>query len=493
MSEYGLITCRPHIVYVLVDDWGWANVGYHRDPPTREVSTPNIDKLVRHGLELDQHYAFKLCSPSRCSLLTGRLPIHVSDNNKIDHKSHNPKDPISGFHGIPRNMTVIARKMKEAGYITHQIGKWDAGMATPTHTPHGRGFDSSLCYFHHDNDYFDQTRDKCGKTPIVDLWGTKTPAFGLNQTGTDLYEEGLFKERVLDIVANHDTSKPLFLYYATHAPHDPYQVPDSYLKRFKFIDNYYRRVYQAMVTYVDDVIGELVTALKKKGMWENLLLVVTSDNGGPVADLKGGNNYPLKGGKASDWQGGIRVNAFVAGGYLPSKMQGRKSEGYIHIADWYSTFCSLGGVDPKDKEAAMAHLPPIDSLDMWPLISGQNATSPRTDIPVSYNTLISGDFKIVTGAIGRSGWTGPSFPNGSTPIGCNLRVNCADGCLFNIKRDPTEHYDLATLLPGVLMEMQSKLAHYQSTHFNPERGSVWPGACDAAINRYRHYWGPFLD
>ena len=70
---------KPHLVFMLVDDWGWANVGYHRDPPTKEVVTPNIDDLVKNGLELDQHYAYQFCSPSRSSLMSGRLPIHVND------------------------------------------------------------------------------------------------------------------------------------------------------------------------------------------------------------------------------------------------------------------------------------------------------------------------------------------------------------------------------------------------------------------------------
>jgi len=74
--------------------------------------------------------------------------------------------------------------------------------------------------------------------------------------------------------------------------------------------------------------------------------VVSSDNGGPLGSA---NNFPLKGGKFSDWQGGIRVNAFVTGGYLPENMRGQKTEGYIHIADWYATFCALAGVDPTDK------------------------------------------------------------------------------------------------------------------------------------------------
>ena len=71
------VATKPHIVMVLVDDWGWANVGYHQATPTPEVDTPNIDSLVNEGLKLNQHYAFSVCAPSRCSLLTGRLPIHV--------------------------------------------------------------------------------------------------------------------------------------------------------------------------------------------------------------------------------------------------------------------------------------------------------------------------------------------------------------------------------------------------------------------------------
>lgn len=90
---------------------GQMLVSYHRDPPTPEVVTPNIDSLVKQGLELDQHYAFRVCTPSRCSLLTGRLPIHVDDDRGIEPTYYNPKDPVSGFQGIPRNMTVIAEKL----------------------------------------------------------------------------------------------------------------------------------------------------------------------------------------------------------------------------------------------------------------------------------------------------------------------------------------------------------------------------------------------
>ena len=499
LATSGLATptqTKPHLVFMLVDDWGWANVGYHRSPPTPEVVTPNIDNLVKEGLELDQHYAYKFCSPSRSCLMSGRLPIHVNDLNAAPD-IYNPNDPVSGYAGIPRNMTGLAKKLHDAGYATHQVGKWDASMATPDHIPKGRGFDSSFGYYHHANDYYTEKTGSCkyeGKQHSpVDLWDTDNPATGINGTGPDNYEEGLFKEHLLQVVKSHDPTRPLFLYYAPHIVHAPLQVPERYHQKFSFIDDHDRQYYHAMVNYLDDVVGELVAALKSRGMWDNLLFVTSSDNGGPVYPGGGANNYPLKGGKMTDWQGGIRVNAFVSGGFLPEKMRGQKTDGYIHLADWYGSFCYLANVDPRDERAEKAKLPPVDSLNMWPLISGENSTSPRVDVPASINTLISGSYKILLGKVPQAGWTGPHYPNLTNPHGgIETAEECGDdGCLYNIMDDPEERVNLAARMPEVLKNMQNKLSNYISGYFNPDRGKAWPGACKAAID-YGNFWGPFL-
>ena len=104
-----------------------------------------------------------------------------------------------------------------------------------------------------------------------------------------------------------------------------------------------------MVDYMDDITGNMISALKNKNMWDNLLFFVTADNGSPLNE--GANNYSLKGGKMTDWQGGVRINALVAGGFLPAQMRGQKIDGYIHIADWYATikFCAIAGIDPMDE------------------------------------------------------------------------------------------------------------------------------------------------
>ena len=105
----------PNLVFNLIDDWGWANVGFHRDAGFPETVTPNMDSLVQQGILLNQYYVHKYCSPSRSSYQSGRFPYHVNVLND-DMSVANPADPVSGFAGIPRNMTGIAEKLKTAGY-----------------------------------------------------------------------------------------------------------------------------------------------------------------------------------------------------------------------------------------------------------------------------------------------------------------------------------------------------------------------------------------
>jgi arylsulfatase I/J len=136
---------HPHLFLLVLDDYGWWNVGFHNKNST-EVVTPNLDALAASGVILERHYAHKFCSPTRSALQTGRAPIHVNVLNS-PVTQHNPKDPVGGFQGAPRNMTGIAELLKTAGYRCHLAGKWHAGMAVHEQTPQGRGYDTSLNYF----------------------------------------------------------------------------------------------------------------------------------------------------------------------------------------------------------------------------------------------------------------------------------------------------------------------------------------------------------
>lgn len=251
--------------------------------------------------------------------------------------------------------------------------------------------------------------------------------------------------------------------------------------------------------------------LKKRQMWENTLVVFQTDNGGPsfTGSKHTANNYPHKGSKMSNWEGGIRGNAFVSGGFLARKAPqrvGSKLEGYTHICDWYATFAALAGADPTDHRAAAAGLPAIDSLNLWPYLSGAEPTSPRTEIFADPGVLIVGDWKLI-GAneknatqgkgvkVGTACWMGPQYPNGTTDPGCNRTETCAEngGCLYNIKEDPSEHVDRAAEKPAELEKLKRRLAELQPTLFEPKRvGGDESLPEHYARDVYQGYWGPFV-
>ena len=189
----------PHIVVILGDDVGWHGVGFHAKRNATEqplVRTPRMDALVAEGMELDRHYVYKFCSPSRSSFQSGRLPVHVNVANAAP-ELRNASDPVSGYAGIPKSMTGVASVLSAspANYSAHMTGKWDAGMATPQHTPMGRGYSSWLGYYHHANDYYTEglPLQATGNINVclnqfTDLWGPgQGPA--IQSQGHGAYEE----------------------------------------------------------------------------------------------------------------------------------------------------------------------------------------------------------------------------------------------------------------------------------------------------------------
>ena len=259
------------------------------------------------------------CSPTRSSIQSGRLPIHVTVHNSDLYK-YNASSASGIGAGMPRNMTGLAEKMSGAGYHTVFAGKWDAGIATPLHTPHGRGYQSAVNYFGHANGYWDERGPGGPNCSVgVDLYDTLGPAWGMNTgpphgTKVDFYnesayEEAIFHRRLSAEIEAHDASMPLMVFYAAHLVHEPYQVPQEYLDRMSKagggpFDNStaqatMRMTYHAMVKALDDNVGALVAQFKQKGMWENTLMWFSSDNGGPI--YAGGNNFPMRGGKYSEF------------------------------------------------------------------------------------------------------------------------------------------------------------------------------------------------
>lgn len=347
------------------------------------------------------------------------------------------------------------------------------------------------------------------------------PAKNLNGTQ---YEEFMFRDRVFNIIQNHNTTEPLFLVYTPHIVHCPLQVPQEWLQEFDWItddeaacqqqtpyifpgstaaDYRCRSQYSAMVALLDSVLGNLTDALKSRGMWQDTLMVLSSDNGGPAPVAESGsNNYPLRGAKYSFFEGGIRATAFASGGFVPQSVRGTTQDGVVHIADWYGTFCEMAGVDPTDYVAAQAGLPPVDSFNIWPLISGSNATSPRNEIPVSQTALIQGQYKLLTGQQIEATWSGPQYPNASSPaspVDPGPTMDCKQGCLFDVLNDPTEHVDIAAQHPGIVTSMTARLQTLvkgfytnNDTFANACPSNItMPCACWKAVNYWGGYFGPY--
>ena len=219
----------------------------------------------------------------------------------------------------------------------------------------------------------------------------------------------------------------------------------------------------------------------------------------------------------------------VAGGLVPPKMRGRKLSGLSAVWDWYGTFAHLARQDPADREAAAAGLPPIDSINLWPWLSGENATSPRRhlaigssrcvketegcvnqwgwgNVPTIVQGLIEdrgadGRWKLLLGAVPMNGWQGPFYPNSSTTAHAfgfsgEWVLDCgAGGCLFRLDLDPEERHDVAHANPQLVVQMKATLLRLQSTALSPDRG---PGeqngdvaAACAAAERYGGFFGPF--
>ena len=149
----------------------------------------------------------------------------------------------------------------------------------------------------------------------------------------------------------------------------------------------------------------------------------------------------------------------MTGGFLPNERRGKSESGIIHICDWERTFCEMIGVNPFDPTASKYHYPQIDGLNVWPMISGQNETSPRNEIPISANALIQGQYKYLNGNVGYASWEGMEFPNSSSPQHPvqGTTMNCDKGCLFDLQNDMTEHQNIASQNPQIVQTMSQRL------------------------------------
>jgi arylsulfatase A-like enzyme len=406
---------RPHILYILSDDQGWKDVGFHGS----DIKTPNLDRLAQTGAQLEQYYAHPMCTPSRAALMTGRYPYRYGLQTIVI--------PSAGTYGLATDEWLLPQALKEVGYKTAIVGKWHLGHADRKYWPLQRGFDYQYGPILGEIDYFTHsthdTIDWYRSNQLVKEEGYVTTLLG--QDAAKLIQE-------------HDPKTPLFLYLAFTAPHAPYQAPQEYLDRYKSIPDPNRRAYAAMISAMDDEIGRVLAALDKRGMRDNTLIVFQSDNGGPrSANVTGemttsgtipADNGPFRDGKASHYEGGTRVVALA-------NWQGRIKPGSVvnqpmHIVDWYPTLTGLAGAKSDPKK-------PLDGMNIWPALTGGKIAI-RNEVVYGIEpfraALRQGDWKLV--------WR--------TVLPSQVE-------LFNLAKDPVEKNNLAAQQPQIVSKLQQQI------------------------------------
>ncbi|MCF7974159.1 MAG: arylsulfatase [Phycisphaerae bacterium] len=406
---------KPNIVFLLADDLGFKDVGYQGGT----IKTPHIDKLAVQGTRFDQFYVQPVCSPTRSSLMTGRYPSRYGFQVGVVRPW--------ARHGLPLAERTLAQALKEAGYTTAICGKWHLGHLDHSYLPTSRGFDHQYGHYNGALDYFTHIRDKG-----LDWNRDDKP---LRETG---YTTTLIGDESVRLIAQHDVSKPLFLYVPFNAPHSPFQAPASYLDMYKHIETRNKRAFAAMVTCMDDAIGRIVAALDQRGMRHNTLVFFCSDNGGMnmVSD-----NGPLRGEKGLLYEGGIRVPALaVWPGVLKA---GAVVKEPLHMVDMYPTLVKLAG-------GRLEQPLPLDGKDAWSAITGERPT-PHKEILLNtspYNGAIRlGDWKLIRNGKLRANYIGEK-PQEDTYE------------LFNLADDPYEKNDLSQKEPAKLKELQRRLNAY---------------------------------
>jgi len=423
----------PNIVYFLIDDMGFADAGFNG---SKDIHTPNIDALAKKGAVLDAFYVQPVCSPTRAALLTGRYPTHTGVYHIVG--------PTMKW-GLPLGERTLAQALHGAGYTTAICGKWHLGKFEPAYLPTHRGFDHQYGLWGGSLGY--DTHIKMGKLD----WHRNDEVS--HDSG---YSTHLLAQDACQVIGDQPAGKPLFLYLPFNAVHSPYQVPDSYKQPYAKLDKN-RQTMAALVSSVDEAIGQVVAMLKKKGMLDNTLIIFSSDNGG-VWPGKYTDNTPLRAGKGTIYEGGVRVCAFATWpGKIPAGIHIKEPIGGI---DWYPTLVKLAGGSLEQKL-------PLDGKDIWPVLT-QGAKSPHDALLLAGTTpevvaVRMGDWKLLVNPSDKDAEEGGDGKAGAGKVE-----------LYNLAADIAETKNLAASQPEKVKELRARLNAFMKNAAEP--GELAPGA-----------------
>jgi arylsulfatase A-like enzyme len=407
---------RPNVVFLLADDLGSYDVSWRGS----EIKTPHLDKLALAGARLEQFYVQPVCSPTRAALLTGRYPFRYGLQVGVVR-------PWAEY-GLPLEERTLPQALRDAGYETAIVGKWHLGHFRPEYLPTRRGFDHQYGHYNGALDYFTHVRDG---------------GFDWHRDDRENRDEGysthLLAREAVRLINDRDKTKPLFLYVPFNAVHGPHQVPSDYERPYEQFKPP-RRTYAGMAAALDEAVGQIAAAIEAAGLIDNTLFIFSSDNGGPDPG-RTSDNGPLRAGKGTIYEGGVRACAFATwhGRIKP----GTSVDVPLHMVDWYPTLLKLAGASLEQSLA-------VDGRDIWPaLVAG--APSPHDEIVINsapqHGALRRGDWKLVLNGHNSVG-------DGERRWANKIPVERVE--LFELASDPGEKRNLADQKPEIVARLQAR-------------------------------------
>ncbi len=438
---------KPNVVIIVADDLGFADVSFKGSP----IDTPSLDRLAKEGIVFNRFYTSPICSPTRAALMTGRDPIRLG----VAYSVVLPWD--SG--GVHSTEHFMPESFQAAGYQTAMMGKWHLGHSQQSLHPNNRGFEHFYGHLHTSVGFY---------PPFASVGGKDFQRNGISISEKG-YETYLLADETVSFIKERDPSRPFFLYIPFLAPHEPLAAPKELIDKYNNLpdkrlparspsDKYSAAakaagiksrvpLYAAVVDAMDQAIGKILDALDEEGLTDDTIVMFFSDNGASrIFSRGGGNNYPLRGGKAEVYEGGIRVISMLR---WPQQIEPEQTfKPLMTVMDLFPTLASATGVNPLNQY-------PFDGIDMWPSLKRKESVERNGYVMFGSEIPRYGSFNFT--AFDESWKLVQWVEQGLTEI--NIRNE-----LFNIANDPSEKVDLASLYPQRVAEMSEAIKSWRSLH-----------------------------
>ena len=410
----------PNVILIYSDDQGTLDLGCYG---AQDIYTPNIDALAETGIRFSQFYGAPVSSASRANLLTGQFCKRAGITGN------------AGYHGLPEGKGTIAERMKRGGYHTALIGKWHLGEA-PESLPNAKGFDyfwgfRGGCIDNYSHFYY------WGGPNKHDLWENETEIY---RPGSLFVQESL--KEMKGFINENDPDQPFFVYWAINIPHYPLQPKEKWLEYYSSLPNP-RRMYAAFVTTMDEYIGELVTYLKAKGLYDDTIIIFQADNGHSTEDRTfGGGGWAgiYRGGKFSCFEAGIRVPSIIS--WPKALPQGETRDQMAMCIDWFPTLMELCNIDQAGMD--------VDGKSLMPIINNRHSKTQHEVLHFDFLdqwAVRKGDWKLIYKAVDIK-------PN-------NYRKEISEEWfLSNVRKDPSETKNYYSEYPEIVKDLQAERARY---------------------------------